>query len=148
MVNPTGERAACLVALFQGLLEGMPPGTASVESRRGKNYVDSIISLRPCNARAAAFWVHLEDEWPGVDVSFGSGTTMEFSDTSFETIVGLVKQLASAVIAGRCQERFGFLGVRGAIRVDATHVYWATDFFHPRLVPKTVRYAPYLEPLT
>jgi len=148
MVNPSEERTACLVALFHGLVEGMPAGTASVESKRGKNYVDRIISLVPCNPRAAAFWVHIENEWPGIDVSFGSGTTMEFNDASFEAITGLVKQLASAVIAGRCEERFGFLGVRGAIRVDAVNVYWATDFFHPRLIPKTVHYAPYTVPLT
>ena len=143
MVDLTGERAARLDALFQGLLEEMPPGTASVESRRGKNYVDSVISLKPCNARAAAFWVHIQDEWPGVDASFGSGTTMELSDKSFDTIVGLVKQLASAVIAGRCEERFGFLGIRGTIRVDATKFCRTTDFFHPRLFPKTVHYEPY-----
>ena len=111
----------------------MPPGTASVESRRDKNYLGDIISLKPRNARAAAFWVHIEDEWPGIDVSFGFGTTMEFNDTSFEALVALVKQLASAVIAGRCEERFGFLAIRGVIRVDPVKGYWATHFFLPTL---------------
>ena len=143
MVDVTGELAARIFALFQELVEEIPPGTASVESRRGKYYVDSVISLKPCNARAAAFWVHIQDKWPCVDVSFGSGTTVEVSDKSFDTLVALVKQLASAVIAGRCEERFGFLGIRGTIRVDATNVYRATDFFHPRLVPKTIHYEPY-----
>jgi len=148
MANPHGERESRLVALFDHLLKGMPCGTAWVECRRGENYIDSIISVKPSNARSAAFWVHIAEVWPGIDVSFGSGTTIRFNDRNFDTIVGLVRQLASAVIAGRCDERFGFLGIRGAIRVDAENLYYSIDFFHPRLVPKTVCYVPYVESLT
>jgi hypothetical protein len=85
-----------------------------------------------------------------IDVSFGSGTTLELpweaklpDDATFEMVLEVVRQLALAVIAGKCEERFGFVGIRGTIRVDEERVYRCTHFFYPRFAPRTVRYEPY-----
>ena len=139
MMSGSDERAGRLVAMFQELLRSMPPGTASVERRRTRNDDGTIVRLKPSNPGAAEFSVHLDDNHPALfDVSFGSGTTFELpsqaklpSDASFEVSLDVVGRLASAIIAGQCEERFGFKGTRGTIRVDATDVYRCTHFFPP-----------------
>jgi hypothetical protein len=65
------------------------------------------------------------------------------NDASFDLLLERAKEMCLAVVAGRCEHRFGFLGIRGTIRVDETKTYRVTDYFHLRLNPKVVRYAPY-----
>jgi len=131
--------------LFQELLESLPPGTAVVESERTRNDDGTIIRLVPANKRAAQFGAHIGDGHPFlVDVFFGSGTTFELENQNADELIGLVRRLGLAVISGKCEQRFGFLGVRGKIQLDGEIRYRATHYFYPRLYPKTVRYEPYL----
>jgi hypothetical protein len=152
IIKSPDENSGRLIGLFQALIDSLPPGTVSLGSRRTKNDDGTIVWLSPSNKQAAEFSAHLEDGNSGlVDVSFGrGGTTLELpwearlpSDASFDTILEVVKNLALAVIAGRCEERFGFLGVRGTIRAEASNIYRSTHFFHFHLFPRTVRYVPY-----
>jgi hypothetical protein len=132
-----------LLKLFQELFDGLPAGTATLHSERTRKDDGTIIRLTPSNRRAAQFWAHTEDgSLSLIDVSFGSGTTFEL-DGDVDELLDLVRRLGFAVISGRCEERFGFLGVRGKIRLDGGKVYRCTDYFHPRLYPRTVRYEPY-----
>jgi hypothetical protein len=150
-VAKTDEDAGQLIAIFHHLLGTLPLGAATIESRRTKNDDGTIVWLKPSNKRAAEFSAHLEDAHPSmIDVSFGSATTLELpweanlpSDASFGAVLEIVRELASAVIAGRCEERFGFLRIRGTIRVDASHEYRCTSYFYPHRFPRTIRYEPY-----
>ncbi len=49
-----------------------------------------------------------------------------------------------ATIAGRCREYFVFMGIRGTIEVIEGNALTSSSFFHPRLLPKLVRYEPYV----
>lgn len=147
------KNAEQLIAMFQALLTTLPPGTATVESRRTKNDDGTIVWIKPSSKRAAVFSAHLEDGHPTlIDIGFGSGTTLELpweaklpSDATFETVLKAVRGLALAVVHGRCEERLGFLGIRGTICVDANDVYRCTHYFYPHLFPRTVRYEPYVD---
>lgn len=136
---------ARVTQLFQELLGSLPQGTAVVESERTRNDDGTIIRLVPANKRAAQFGAHTDDGHPFlVDIFFGSGTTFELENQDADELTGLVRQLGLAVISGKCEQRFGFLGVRGKIQLNGKAGYRATHYFYPRLFPKTVRYDPYL----
>ncbi len=143
IIKSTDESVRVL-ELFEELLNGLPQGTATLESKRTKNDDGTIIRLAPENKHAAQFGAHTEDGGLFlIDVFFGSGTTFELENGDVDELLELVRRLGHAVISGRCEQRFGFLGVRGKIRLDGGKVYRCTDYFHPRLYPKTVRYEPY-----
>jgi len=149
------ELATRLMAVFRGLLEAIPEGIATLGSTRTKKNDGTIVWLKPSNRRAAEFSAHIEDGNSSlVDVSFGTATTFELpvesllpNDASFETILDTVRAMGSAVIAGQCKEYLGFLGVRGTVQIANQKPLRVTSFFHPRLVPKLVQYAPYVEHL-
>jgi len=151
VASQPGESANRLVGLFHELLDGLPPETATIGFKRTRNDDGALVWLKPSGQQAAEFSAHIDDEHTSlIDVSFGSGSTFELpceaklpSDATFEMVLGVVRDLALAVVAGRCEERFGFLGVRGTIRVDETNVFRCTHFFYPRLFPKTIHYLPY-----
>ena len=135
-----------LIKLFQELLHGLPVGTATLHSERTRKNDGTIIRLKPSNKHAAQFGAHTDNgSLCIIDVFFGSGTTFEL-DGDVDELLDLVHRLGLAVISGACEQRFGFLGVRGKIRLDGGKVYRCTDYFHPRLYPKTVRYEPYYQP--
>lgn len=126
------------------LLAGLPPGTATMDSKEDPS--GRIWYLTPSNKRSAAFRVHFDGT---VDVFFGRGTTFELPyesglprDADFEAVLGWLKAMGLAVIAGRCKDRLGFLGTRGTIWVNGKP-YRVSSFFHFRLHPKTLHYAPY-----
>jgi len=152
-VAKTDKNAEQLIAMFQQLLSTLRPGVAAIEFRRTKNDDGTIVWLKPSNKQAAVFSAHLEDGNPSlIDVSFGSATTLELpwdaklpSDATFEMLLEVVREMALAVMHGRCEDRLGFLWIRGTIRVDADHVYQCTSYFYPHLFPRTVHYVPYME---
>ena len=142
-ITKSADESGRLLRLFQELLDGLPKGMATLGSKRTKNDDGTIIWLTPVNKAAAEFGAHSEDEGLSpIDVFFGSGTTFEL-DGNVDKSLDLVRRLGLAVISGRCEERFGFLGVRGKIRADEGKVYRSTGYFHLRLYPKSVRYEPY-----
>jgi len=121
-------------------------------SKRTKNDDGTIVWLKPAKERAAEFCAHLEDGNASlIDVSFGSGTTFELpsesrlpADADFDMLLDAVKAMGLATIAGRCWEYFGFLGIRGTIKVSDGNVLRCSSFFHPRLLPRLMRYEPYV----
>jgi hypothetical protein len=138
------DESTRVLKLFQGLLGSIPQGAATLESKRTKNDDGTIIWLTPANKHAAEFGAHTEDGGLFlVDVFFGSGTTFELENGDFDGLLELVRRLGLAVISGKCEERFGFLGVRGEIQMDGEKSYRCTHYFYPRLYPKIVRYEPY-----
>jgi len=142
-ITKSADESGRLLKLFQELLDSLPERTATLESKRTQKDDGTIIRLVPTNPRAAQFGAHTEDGISSlVDVFFGSGTTFELNG-DVDELLERVRRLALAVISGRCKQRFGFLGVRGQIRLDGEPEYRCTDYFHPRLYPKTVRYEPY-----
>jgi hypothetical protein len=140
-ITKTPDENGPLLKLFQDLLSALPHGAAVLESKRTHDD-GTIFRLVPTNPRAAEFGAHTVDGLCPIDVFFGSGTTFELDGNDGESL-DLVRRLGRAVISGRCEQRFGFLGVRGRIRTDEGKVYRSTDLFHPRLYPKTLRYEPY-----
>jgi hypothetical protein len=146
------KNADRLVELFHQILNGLPMGTATVVTERTKNDDGTIVWLKPTNQRASEFSAHVEDCHPGlIDVSFGSRTTLELpweaklpSETTFETMLAMVRDMAYAVVAGRCEERFGLLRIRGTIHIDAEHSFHCTYILEPHVFPRTVHYEPYL----
>jgi hypothetical protein len=144
-ITKGADESGRLLKLFQELLDRLPEGTATLESKRTQNDDGTIIRLVPTNPRAAQFGAHTEDGGLFlIDVFFGSGTTFELENRDVGKLLELVRRLGLAVISGRCEQRFGFLGVRGKIRLDGAPGYRCTHYFYPRLYPKTVRYEPYL----
>jgi len=129
-----------LVKLFQELHDSLPKGTATLE--RTDNNDGTIIRLVPSNPSAAQFGAHTE--YAGfIDVFFGSGTTFELENRDDNKLLDLVRRLGLAVISGKCEERFGLLGVRGQIHLDGERGYRCTHYFYPHLFPKTVHYEAY-----
>ncbi len=142
-ITKSADESGRLLKLFQELLDSLPEGTATLGSKRTKNDDGTILWLTPTNKCAAELGAHSEDGGLSlIDVFFGSGTTFELNG-DVDELLELVRRLGLAVISGRCEERFGFLGVRGKIQMDGGKVYRCTHYFHPRLYPKTVRYEPY-----
>ncbi len=152
IIKASDENASLLMGLFQELLNTLPPGTAALGSQRTKNDDGTIIWLKPTNKYAAEFCAHIEDRNSSlIDVSFGSGTTFELpsesrlpNDATFDMMLEAVRAMGLATIAGRCREYFGFMGIRGTINVGHGNVLRCSSFFHPRLLPKLVRYQPYV----
>jgi hypothetical protein len=139
-----------LVQLFEDILATLPTGVAALEARRTRDDRGTIVRLRPANAESAEFSAHVEDGYALVDVSFGRGATFELpwdadlpNNATFDTTLETVLAMCRAVIAGRCEDRLGFLGIRSTICVDEKRVFRMTDFFHPNLHPRVVRYGPY-----
>jgi hypothetical protein len=153
MTTPAEERAEKLIAVFRELSGRLPEGAASVGSERTRSDDGIIVRLKPTNKRAAQFGAHIDDGLSNIiDVSFGAATTFELpvesllpDDASFEVMLDTVRAMGLAVIEGRCQEYFGFIGIRGTIHVGNERPRRMTTFFHLRLFPKLVRYAPYVE---
>ncbi len=141
-ITKSAEESGRLLKLFEELLDSVPEGTATLGSKRTKNDDGTIIWLTPANKCAAEFGAHSEDGVLSlIDVFFGSGTTFELG-CDVDEVLNLVRRLGLAVISGRCEERFGFVGARGTIEVDGKP-YRVSNFFHLRLFPKTIHYAPY-----
>jgi hypothetical protein len=152
-INKAPDKLGQLLLVFQELLSGVPPDAATTGYCRTKNDDGTIVWLQPSNQRAARFSAHVEDNnFCLIDVSFGSETTFEFptesylaDDATFEMMLEAVKAMGMSVIAGKCQERFGFLGIRGTIDVGRQRPLSMTSFLHPRLFPKVVRYQAYVQ---
>jgi hypothetical protein len=152
IIDASVENANRLVGLFQELLSTLPPGTATLGSKPTKNNDGTIVWLTPANKHAAEFCAHIDDRNNSlIDVSFGSGTTFELPsesklphDATFDMMLEAVRALGLATIAGRCREYFGFMGIRGTIDVGQGNILRCSSFFHPRLLPKLVRYEPYV----
>ncbi len=152
IIKGPDENAHRLLGLFQELLSTLPVGAAMVGSKRTKNDDGTIVWLKPTNEYAAEFCAHIDDDNNSlIDVSFGSGTTFELpsesklpSDTTFDMMLEAVRAMGLATIAGRCREYFGFVGIRGTIEVSEGNVLKCSRFFHPRLLPKLLRYNPYI----
>jgi hypothetical protein len=137
------EEADCL-HVMERLLSTLSDGTARLDVKRNSSGL--IFLLIPANKNSANFGLHYDG---CVDVFFGdSGTTFEVEfghgsqNADFAAALAFTEKVGRAVIAGRCNERAGFLGVRGTVEVDGKP-YRVTHFFHFRLFPKTVSYAPY-----
>jgi hypothetical protein len=149
--NPSDRNANRVAGLFQELLNTLPPGTAALKSKRTEHDDGTIIWLKPARDKAAEFSAHVEDGNSSlIDVSFGTGTTFELplesqlsSDATFELMLEAVREMGLATIAGRCEEYFGFIGIRGTIEVSKVNVLKSSRFFYPRTIPKSVRYEPY-----
>lgn len=152
IVEASGENANRLMGVFQELLNTLPPGVAVLGSKRTKNDDGTIVWLKPARNHAAEFCAHIDDGHNNlIDVSFGAGTNFELpsesmlpEDASFDILLEAVRAMGLATIAGRCREYFGFMGIRGTIEVSEHNVLRCSNFFHPRLVPKLVRYKPYI----
>jgi hypothetical protein len=145
-IDENGKR---VVRLFEEILSDLPAGVAVLEARRALDGSGTIVSLTPSCKTAATFTAHTDDRLNLIDIGMGY-TTFELpwegglpNDASFDLLLERAKEMCLAVVAGRCEHRFGFLGIRGTIRVDETKTYRVTDYFHLRLNPKVVRYAPY-----
>ena len=99
----------------------------------------AVYYLKPSNDESAEFGIHY---YGCVDVFFGKfGTTFEIDfghgspNADFAAASAFAEKLGRAVIAGKCKERAGFTGIRGAIEVGDTP-YRTTHFFYFRLFPK------------
>jgi hypothetical protein len=151
-IKASDQNAERLVGLFQELLNTLPPGTAILDSKRTQKGDGTIVLLKPTKKGAAEFCAHVEDgNFSIIDVSFGSGTTFELpaesklpNDANFDMMLEAVRAMGLATISGRCQEYFGFIGIRGTIEVSEGNVLSCSNFFHPRLTPKLKRYEPYV----
>jgi hypothetical protein len=138
------EKGQRVLRLIQELLADLPDGVASVETRRADDGSGTIVSLTPTNTTSAPFSVHTDDGLNLIDVSLGTYSTFELSDDSeFDSALATTRDMCLAVMAGRCEQRFGFFGIRGTIRVDDQRLYCATSYFHFRFLPKVVFYEPY-----
>jgi hypothetical protein len=119
-LNDNGEVENRIGQLMQELIAGLPAGSASLEVKHDPS--GRIFYLRPTNANSAIFGIHYDG---CIDVFFGNhGTTFELpfesglpKDAGLDSIMQWAKEMGLAVLAGKCRERAGFLGVRGTIWV-------------------------------
>jgi hypothetical protein len=152
IIKASDENANRLTRVFQELLDTLPPGAAVLGSNRTKNDDGTIVWLKPARKHAAEFRAHIDDGYNNlIDVSFGASTTFELpsesrlpDDASFDMLLEAVRAMGLATMAGRCREYFGFMGIRGTIEVSEGNALRCSSFFHPRLLPKLVRYEPYV----
>jgi hypothetical protein len=142
-----------LVALFHSLESGWPPGTARVEVKITKGG-GTIVELNPTRRDSAVCGAHAENGIPSVDFYFGDfGTTFDlpsegqFVDAAKDKVLDEVRELANAVVSGKCEERVHLFGTSGEISVDGRK-YRVTNLMdlHPlKLMTQRRRtYAPYI----
>ena len=150
IMKSSSENTSHLVGLFQELLSTLPSGAATLGSNRTKNDDGTVVWLKPGKKRAAEFSAHIDEGTSLIDVSFGAGTTFELpwdfklpKEATFDMMLEAVRAMGFAIMSGRCQEYFGFMGIRGTIEVSEGNILKCSSFFHPRLLPKLVRYEPY-----
>ena len=145
------EYGSKLVRLLEDIHSHLPPGIATLEARKTKDNHGTIVWLRPTNTNAAEFSAHTEDGLAVIDVSFGkAGTTFELpwdaklpSDATFDTMSEAVREMCIAVISGMCEDRQGYLGLRGTILLEGKRALRVTHFFYPSWHRSVLRYAPY-----
>jgi hypothetical protein len=151
IMKSSPENTSHLIGLFQVLLSTLPSGAATLGSNRTKNDDGTVVWLKPAKKRAAEFSAHIDEGTSLTDVSFGAGTTFELpwdfklpKEATFDMMLEAVRAMGFAIMSGRCQEYFGFMGIRGTIEVSESKILKCSSFFHPRLLPKLVRYEPYV----
>lgn len=112
-----------LIGLFERLLGGLPPDTASLTIRRTDAH-GAQVTIRPRNPRAASVWAHAENGLPLIDFGFGEyDPTWELPfegenrKSSKEELFVEVEKLCRAVMAGHCENRRRFLAVVSLVRV-------------------------------
>jgi hypothetical protein len=144
IVKASGGNANRLREVFQELLNPLPAGVAGLGSKWTNHDDGTIVWLKPARKHAAEFSAHIDDAHNNlIGVSFGAGTTFALpSDSRIPD--DAVRAMGLATIAGSCREYFGFMGIRGTIEVSENNVVRCSNFFHPRLLPKLLRYTPYI----
>jgi len=139
-----------LTALFQRLVDELPPGAATVEVSRATEHKPTVISLRPANPAAAEFYVVLAGLDNVVD-SVGFGVHQwEFPyerryRKNEKDILTEIEEMSRAVVAGNCEQERRRFSIIGRIAVeDYTYSVGAMPkFCKPPF--GTRRYASYLQ---
>jgi hypothetical protein len=136
-----------VAALFQRLVDELPPGVAALEISSADHKRPTVISLKPTTSSAAEFGVVCDDL--EVDsVSFGLRAYWEFPyerryRKGEKDVLTEIEEMARAVIAGMCEEERGWFSITGRIRVG-DYTYTATNMPYFSKPPfRTLRYGPY-----
>jgi len=140
-------------AVLRDLLAELPPDTARLNVYRVPNNDGTVVELIPSNTDAASIEVHVDDGADYVDLSFGErGGTWElplegrYKDADKSQLLGEVKEMCRAVIAGRCRKSRGAFWLTSKIDVG-DYTYKLTDLPMFGIPFRTRHYAPYIEPL-
>jgi hypothetical protein len=135
-------------ALFERLLRELPLGAASLDIHTAPGDGGATVGLRPSNPAAASFGVHCDD-YEIYSFSFGSRSQWEFPyerryRNGEKDIVEEVEEMSRAVMAGDCEEKLGWLSLKGSISVG-DYTYKVTNLpVLSRRRFRTRRYASYL----
>ena len=138
-----------MIALFQRLVDELPPGVATIEIVPADRKRPTVISLRPTASSSAEFGVACDDV-EVESVNFGLRGYWEFPyerryRRGEKDVLTEIEEMARAVIAGMCEEECGWFSITGRIRVG-DYTYTMTNmplFSKPPF--RTRRYAPYTE---
>jgi hypothetical protein len=138
-----------LTALFQRLVDELPPGAARVEVSRATEHRPTVISLHPANPGAAEFFVVLA----GLDDVDSVGFGIHQWEFPYERryrknekdILTEIEEMSRAVIAGDCEQERRRFSIVGRILVE-DYTYSVGDM--PKFCKPpfgTRKYAPYAE---
>ena len=75
------DKGQRVLRLIQELLEDLPDGVASVETRRTNDGSGTIVSLIPTNTTSAPFSVHTDGNLNLIDVILGKYSTLNCQTT-------------------------------------------------------------------
>jgi hypothetical protein len=137
-----------LTALFQRLVDQLPPDAATIEISPATERRPTVISLRPKNPAAAEFGA----------VLYGSNVHsvgFDIHDWEFpyerryrkgeKDVLAEIQEMARAVVAGNCEQERRRFSITGRIHVG-DYTYAVTDM--PKFCKPpfgTYKYAPYAE---
>ncbi|MFZ3263640.1 MAG: hypothetical protein WA172_06540 [Terriglobales bacterium] len=137
-----------MTALFQQLVDELPPVAATVEVSPATEHRPTVISLCPANPAAAEFFVVLA----GLDDIDSVGFGIHQWEFPYERryrkgekdTLSEIQEMARAVVAGNCEQERRRFSITGRIDVG-DYTYTVGDmpkFCKPPL--GTRRYAPYV----
>jgi hypothetical protein len=118
-----------LTALFQQLVNELPPGAATIEVSSATQRRPTVISLRPANPEAAKFAVVFD----GFDV-YSVGLGIHQWEFPYERrylkgekdVLTEIQEMARAVAAGNCEQERRRFSIIGRIHVG-DYTYVVTD---------------------
>jgi hypothetical protein len=110
-----------VAALFQKLLDELPPGVATIDISPADRKRPMVISLKPATSSAAEIWA-VCDDFGVYSVGFGLEVYWEFPyerryRKGEKNVITEIEEMARAVIAGTCEEERGWFSITGRIRI-------------------------------
>ncbi len=153
-INSIEERVG---KLFNEIVGGLPAGCATLRVEHYEEVPGQIESggvvfqLNPSNKNAAPIWLHAKNGYFNVDFTLGQRAHLEVFPGRHQPVIGQIREVCEAVIAGHLEEKLWFVDSEIA-KCDATIVingkrrrlYSGGIYWFRKKTLKHIEYEPYV----